>query len=74
MRNAVRARTLMIAAAVSWAAATVLTKVVLHELTPIDLIGVELNASAIAVVVLLALRQHRLALRRDAIFAGVGVI
>ena len=72
MGNVLRARTLMVAAAVSWAAATVLTKVVLRELTPIDLLGVELSASAIAVVGLLALRQQRLELRRDAIFAGLG--
>jgi drug/metabolite transporter (DMT)-like permease len=64
----------MITAALSWAAATVLTKIVLRDLTAIDLLGVELSSSALTVGALLVLRRERLQLRRDGVFVGLGAI
>jgi EamA-like transporter family protein len=47
---------LIVTAATSWAAATVLTKVTLRELAPLDLLAVELFSSAIAMGCLLTVR------------------
>lgn len=65
---------LTVVAATSWAAATVLTKVALHELTPLDLLGVELFSSAIAMVCLLAARGRPLLPRNWHVFAALGVL
>jgi drug/metabolite transporter (DMT)-like permease len=65
---------LTVVAATSWAAATVLTKVALRELTPLDLLGVELVTSASAMVGLLAARGRPLLPRRWPVFAVLGVL
>lgn len=65
---------LSVAAATSWAAATVLTKVALHELGPLDLLGIELLSSAIAMGCLLAARGRPFVPRRWPAFAALGVL
>lgn len=65
---------LTIVAATSWAAATVLTKLALRELTPLDLLGVELSSSAIAMGCLLAARGRPFLPRSWPVFAGLGVL
>jgi drug/metabolite transporter (DMT)-like permease len=65
---------LTIMAATSWAAATVLSKVALRELTPFDLLGVELFTSAIAMGFLLAARGRPFLPRSWPIFAALGVL
>jgi drug/metabolite transporter (DMT)-like permease len=65
---------LMVAAALSWALATVLTKVVLHELTALDLLGVELSSSAAIAATLVLVRRRPLHLRRVGIFAPLGAL
>jgi drug/metabolite transporter (DMT)-like permease len=65
---------LTVIAATSWAAATVLTKVALRELAPLDLLGVELFSSAVAMVGLLAARGRPLLPRNWRVFAGLGVL
>jgi len=65
---------LTIMAATSWEAATVLTKVALRELTPLDLLGVELSSSAIAMGCLLAARGRPFLPRSWPVFAALGVL
>jgi drug/metabolite transporter (DMT)-like permease len=65
---------LTVIAATSWAAATVLTKVALHELEPLDLLGIELFASAIAMGCLLAARGRPFLPRSWPVFAVLGVL
>ncbi len=65
---------LTIMAATSWAAATVLTKVALRELTPLDLLGVELSSSAIAMGCLLVARGRPFLPRSWPVFAALGVL
>jgi drug/metabolite transporter (DMT)-like permease len=65
---------LLVGAALSWAAATVLTKVVLRELTAVDLLGIELTSSAAVAIALVVLRRQPLELRRTGVFAGLGAI
>jgi drug/metabolite transporter (DMT)-like permease len=65
---------LIILAATSWAAATLLTKVALHELTPLNLLGVELSSSAIAMACLLAARGRPFLTRSWPVFAVLGVL
>jgi drug/metabolite transporter (DMT)-like permease len=69
-----RSIALLVAAALSWAAATVLTKVVLRELTPLDLLGVELTSSAAIAALLVLVRRQRLELRRVGVFAALGAL
>ena len=47
---------LTLVAATSWAIATVLTKVALRELAPLDVLGIEIASSAVAMGGLLAAR------------------
>ena len=61
-------------AAASWAAATVLTKVALRELTPLDLLGIELFSSAAAMGLLLGARGRPFLPRRWPAFALLGVL
>jgi drug/metabolite transporter (DMT)-like permease len=65
---------LTVAAATSWAAATVLTKVALRELTPLDLLGIELFSSACAMGSLLAARGRPFLPRHWSVFAALGVL
>jgi len=65
---------LTIVAATSWAAATVLTKVALRELMPLELLGVELSTSAIAMGCLLAVRGGPFLPRSWPVFAAIGVL
>lgn len=65
---------LTVAAATSWAAATVLTKVALRELMPLDLLGVELITSAIAMGLLLAARGRPFLPRSWPVFVAVGIL
>jgi len=65
---------LTIAAATSWAVATVLTKVALDELAPFDLLGIELAASAVAMGLLLAARGRPFLPERWPVFAVIGVL
>jgi len=65
---------LTIMAATSWAAATVLSKVALHELMPLDLLGVELFTSAIAMGFLLAARGRPFLPRSWPVLAAVGIL
>ena len=65
---------LTVIAATSWAAATVLTKVALRELAPLDLLGIELFSSAIAMVCLLAARGRPLLPRNWPVFAALGML
>lgn len=51
-----RSHALLGAAALSWAVSTVLTKDVLHELAPLDLLGIELASSAAFLVAVLGAR------------------
>jgi drug/metabolite transporter (DMT)-like permease len=61
-------------AATSWAAATLLTKVALGELSPLDLLGIELVSSAIAMACLLAARGRPFLPRKWRAFAILGVL
>jgi len=65
---------LALAAAASWAIATVLTKVALHELAPLDLLGVELASSAITMGFLLAARGRPFLPPVWPVFAAIGVL
>ncbi|HSC49065.1 MAG TPA: DMT family transporter [Gaiellaceae bacterium] len=65
---------LIVAAATSWAAATVLTKVALRELAPLDLLAIELLSSAIAMGCLLGARGRPFLPRRWPVFALLGVL
>ena len=65
---------LTVAAATSWAAATLLTKVALRELTPLDLLGIELFSSACAMGSLLAARGGPFLPRHWSVFAALGVL
>ena len=65
---------LTVMAATSWAAATLLTKVALHELAPVDLLGIELFSSAIAMGCLLAVRGRPFLPRNWLAFAALGVL
>lgn len=65
---------LIVAAAASWAAATLLTKVALRELAPLDLLAIELFSSAIAMVCLLGARGRPFLPRRWRVFALLGVL
>ena len=65
---------LTLVAATSWAAATVLTKVTLRELSPLDLLGVELGSSAVAMVCLLVARGRPFLPRNWRMFALLGVL
>jgi drug/metabolite transporter (DMT)-like permease len=65
---------LAVIAATSWAAATVLTKVALRELAPLDLLGIELFSSAIAMGSLLVARGRPLLPRNWPLFALLGVL
>jgi len=66
--------TLTVMAAASWAAATVLSKVALRELAPLDLLGIELFSSAIAMGCLLAARGRPFLPQRWRLFAALGVL
>jgi drug/metabolite transporter (DMT)-like permease len=61
-------------AATSWAVATVLTKVALHELAPLDVLGIELAASALAMGCLLLARGRPVLPRSWPVFALIGVL
>ena len=65
---------LTIAAATSWAVATVLTKVALIQLAPLDLLGIELVVSAAAMACLLAARGRPLLPKSWHAFALIGVL
>ena len=65
---------LTVTAAASWAAAALTTKVALRELAPLDVLGVELSASAIAMVSLLAARGRPRLPPNWRGFAALGVI
>jgi drug/metabolite transporter (DMT)-like permease len=65
---------LMSIAAASWAAATVLTKVVLDELTPLDVLGVELFSSAAVMVLVLVVRGRPFVPAVWPVFALLGVL
>ena len=65
---------LTVIAATSWAAATALTKVALGELAPLDLLGIELFSSAIAMASLLVARGRPLLPRNWPLFALLGVL
>ena len=69
-----RPLSLTVIAATSWAAATVLTKVALRELAPLDLLGIELFSSAIAMGSLLVARGRPLLPRNWPLFALLGVL
>jgi len=64
----------MVAAAASWSAATVLTKVVLHQLAPLDLLGVELFSSAAVMVLAVAVRGRPYLPRRRRTFVMLGAL
>jgi len=66
--------TLMVVAATSWAAATVLTKVALGELTPLDVLGIELLSSAVAMVCLSAARGRPFLPQGWPVFALLGLL
>ena len=65
---------LIVAAAASWAAATLLTKVALRELAPLDLLAIELFSSAMAMACLLGARGRPFLPRRWPVFALLGVL
>ena len=65
---------LTVAAATSWAVATVLTKVALAELAPLDLLGIELASSAVAMGCLLAARGGPFLPTAWPVFALIGVL
>jgi drug/metabolite transporter (DMT)-like permease len=65
---------LTVVAATSWATATILTKVALRELAPLDLLGIELFSSAIAMACLLAARGRPFLPRKWPVFALLGVL
>jgi drug/metabolite transporter (DMT)-like permease len=65
---------LTIVAATSWAAATVLTKVALDELAPLDVLAIELAASAAAMGFLLAARGRPFLPVAWPAFALIGVL
>ena len=69
-----RPLSLMVVAAASWAAATLLTKVALRELAPLDLLGVELFSSAVAMGCLLACRGRPFLPRNWPAFAVLGLL
>jgi drug/metabolite transporter (DMT)-like permease len=59
-----RSVSLMVAAAASWAAATVLTKVTLHEVAPLDLLSIETSSSPALLVAVLLVRGRPFLPRR----------
>lgn len=65
---------LTITAAASWAAAAILTKVALRELTPLDVLGVELFASALVMVLLVAARRGPVLPANWRTFAALGAL
>jgi drug/metabolite transporter (DMT)-like permease len=65
---------LTLAAATSWAAATVLTKVALRGLDPLDVFAIELFTSALAMLCLLALRGRPMLPANWPLFAALGVL
>lgn len=65
---------LTVIAAASWAIATVLTKVALSELAPLDLLGIELASSAVAMGCLLAVRGKPFLPRAWPVFVLIGVL
>lgn len=65
---------LTVLAATAWAGATVLTKVALHELAPLELLGLELSSSAFVMLCLLAARGRPFLPERWAVFALLGVL
>lgn len=65
---------LTVIAATSWAAATVLTKVTLRELSPLDLLGIELGSSAVAMGSLLVARGRPFLPHNWPMFALLGVL
>src|SRR5262245_45310071 len=65
---------LMAMAATSWAAATVLTKVALGGLSPLDLLGIELVTSALAMACLSAARGRPFLPRSWPVFAALGLL
>lgn len=65
---------LTVMAATSWAIATVLTKVALNELAPLDVLGIELASSAIAMGFLLAARGGPYLPAAWPVFMVIGVL
>jgi drug/metabolite transporter (DMT)-like permease len=65
---------LTVVAASSWAVATVLTKVALGELAPLDLLGIELISSAVAMGVLLVARGGPFLPKAWPVFAVIGML
>jgi len=65
---------LILAAATSWAIATILTKVALHGLAPLDVLGIELASSAVAMGSLLAARGRPFLPTAWPVFALIGVL
>lgn len=65
---------LTLVAATSWAIATVLTKVALRELAPLDVLGIELASSAVAMGGLLAARGRPLLPAAWPVFALIGAL
>lgn len=65
---------LTVLAAASWAAAALLTKAALRQLAPLDVLGIELLTSAVAMACLLAARGRPLLPPNWRLFAALGVI
>lgn len=65
---------LTLMAATSWAIATVLTKVALDELAPLDVLGIELSSSALAMGLLLAARGRPFLPKAWPVFAAIGML
>lgn len=65
---------LTLMAATSWAIATVLTKVALAQIAPLDLLGIELASSALAMGVLLAARGRPFLPTAWPVFAAIGIL
>lgn len=65
---------LTVAAATSWAAATLLTKVALRELEPLDVLGLELLSSAVAMLCLATVTRRPLLPPNWRAFAVLGVV
>src|SRR4051812_36299652 len=65
---------LMAAAALSWGAGTVMTKVTLQQLSPLDLLGVELVIGTVAIWAVLLLRGGPRGFARWRSFAVLGVL
>lgn len=65
---------LTVTAAASWAAAAILTKVALRELTPLDVLGIELFAPALVMVLLVAARRGPVLSANWRTFAALGAL